>query len=53
LVAERHRVALAHPTIRDSLGRHMDDLQHLIHATDEEVATIIRTSPAWREKDDL
>jgi transposase len=53
LVAERHRVALAHPTVRDSLGRHMDDLQRLINETDEEVATIIRTSPAWREKDDL
>jgi transposase len=53
LVAERHRVALAHATVRDSLARHIDDLQHLIHETDEEVATIIRTSPAWREKDGL
>jgi transposase len=53
LVAERHRVALAHSTVRDSLARHIDDLQHLINDTDEEVATIIRTSPAWREKDDL
>jgi transposase len=53
LVAERHRVALAHPTVRASLGRHMDYLQRLINETDEEVATIIRTSPAWREKDDL
>ena len=53
LVAERHRVALAHPTVRDSLGRHLDYLQRLIHETDEEVATIIRTSPAWREQDDL
>jgi transposase len=53
LVAERHRVALAHPTVRDSLGRHIDSLQRLIHETDEEVATIIRTSPAWREKDDV
>jgi transposase len=53
LVAERHRVALAHPTVRDRLGRHIDSLQRLIHETDEEVATIIRTSPAWRAKDDL
>jgi transposase len=53
LVAERHRVALAHSTVRDSLARHIDYLQHLINETDEEVATIIRTSPAWREKDDL
>jgi transposase len=53
VVAERHRVALAHPTVRDRLGRHIDALQRLIHETDEEVATIIRTSPAWRAKDDL
>jgi transposase len=53
LVAERHRVALAHPSVRDSLARHIDDLQGLIKATAEEVATMIRTSPAWREKDAL
>jgi transposase len=53
LVAERHRVALAHPTVRDSLARHIDDLQCLISETDEEISTVIRSSPAWREKDDL
>jgi transposase len=52
-VAERHRVALAHSSVRESLARHIDYLQGLIKATDEEVATIIRSSPAWREKDDL
>ena len=52
LVAERHRVALAHPAVRASLARHMDDLQHMMTETDEEVATIIRTSAAWREQDD-
>jgi transposase len=53
LVAERHRVALAHPPVRESLARHIDSLQRLISETDAEVATIIRTSPAWREKDDF
>jgi hypothetical protein len=53
LVAERHRVALAHPAVRANLARHMDDLQHMMTETDEEVATIIRTSAAWREQDDL
>jgi transposase len=53
LVAERHRVALAHPAVRASLARHIDDLQQIITETDEEVATIIRTSAAWREQDDL
>jgi transposase len=52
-VAERHRVALAPSTVRDRLARQMDDLPRLIHETDAEVATIIRTSPAWREQDDL
>jgi transposase len=52
-VAERHRVALAHSSVRESLARHIDYLQGLINATDEEVATILRSSPAWREKDDL
>jgi transposase len=53
VVAERHRVALAHPTVRDSLARHIDYLQRLIDETDAEVSTLIRTSPAWREQDDL
>jgi transposase len=53
LVAERHRLALAHPTVRDSLARHIDDLQRLISDTDEEISTVIRSSPAWREQDDL
>jgi transposase len=53
LVAERHRVALAHPTIRESLARHIDYLQRLIRETDDEIATVIQASPAWHEKDDL
>jgi transposase len=53
LVAERHRMALAHPTVRDSLARHIDDLQRLIDETDAEISTFIRTTPAWREADDL
>jgi transposase len=53
LVAERHRVALAHPTVRDSLTRHMDYLQRLIDEADAEISTRIRTTPVWRETDDL
>jgi transposase len=53
LVAEHHRVALAHLMVRNSLARPIDYLQHLINETAEEVATIIRTSPAWRETDAL
>jgi transposase len=53
LVAERHRVALAHPAVRDSLARHIEDLQRVIREVDEEIATVIQASPAWREQDDL
>jgi transposase len=53
LVAERHRRALAHPTVQDSLARHIDDLQRLIDETDAEISPLIRTTPAWRETDDL
>ena len=35
LVAERHRMALAHPTVRDSLTRHVDYLQRLIDETND------------------
>jgi transposase len=53
LVAERHRVALAHPTVRDSLTRHMDYLQRLIDEADAEISTRIHTTPVWRETDDV
>jgi len=53
LVAERHRVALAHPTVRDSLAQPIEYLQRLIHEADEEVATLIHSSPAWREQENL
>jgi transposase len=53
LVAERQRLALAHPTIRDSLARHSDYLQRLIDESDAEISTLIRTTPAWRATDDV
>ena len=53
VVAERHRGALAHPAVRESLARHSEDLQRLIREPDEEIATVIQASPAWREQDAL
>jgi transposase len=53
LVAERHRMALAHPTVRDSRARHLDDLQRLLDETAAEISPFIRTTPAWREADDV
>jgi hypothetical protein len=52
-VAERHRVALAHPVVRANRARHLDDRQHLMTATAEAGATRIRTRAAWRAPDDL
>jgi transposase len=53
LVAERHRVALAHPTVRDSLAQHISVRQRMIGELDAAVATVIRTRPAWQATDDL
>jgi len=53
LVAERHRVALAHPAVRDSLAQHIGDLRRMIGEIDAAVETVIHTSPAWKAKDDL
>jgi transposase len=54
LVAERNCLGLA-PTrqVRASIQQHVDYLQSLIRETDDEIAKIIQSSPAWREKDDL
>jgi transposase len=51
-VAARQRMALAHPTVRDSRARPMDDLQRLIDATAAEIAPRLRTTPVWRETAD-
>ena len=53
LVAERNRVTLAPEAIRESIEHHIVYLKRLIAETDDEIATAIRSSPAWREKDDL
>jgi len=53
LVAERHRVALAHAAVRESLAQHIGDLQRMISERDATVVTVIRTSPVWKAKDDL
>jgi transposase len=52
-VAARPRMALAHPTVRDSLARPSDDLQRLIDETDAASSMRIRTTPPWRATDDV
>jgi transposase len=53
LVAERQRMVLAHPTVQNSLARPIDDLQRRIDEADAEISTLIRTTPGWRETDDI
>jgi len=54
LVAERNRMGLAATSqVRASINQHVDYLQGLIRDSDDEIAKIIQSSPAWREKDDL
>jgi transposase len=52
VVAERPRLALAHPAGRASLARHLDDLQRVSREPAEERSTVLRSSPAWRAKED-
>lgn len=54
LVAERNRVgSAATAVVRESLKQHIDYLQRLISEADDDIASAIRSSPAWREADDL
>lgn len=54
LVAERNRVGgAATSVVRDQIKQHIGYLQRLVSETDEDSAKAIRSSPAWREADDL
>jgi transposase len=52
--AERQRLAQAHsPAVRRSLEAHIAWLQRQIDDSDDQLDTLIRQSPVWREQDDL
>lgn len=53
LVAERNRLHLAHAQVRSRLREHLRWLERALAALDAEIATHIRQSPLWRDKDDL
>ena len=54
LVAERQREQRAdNALIRKSLGRHIAVLEKELRRIDEDIDTLVRGSPAWREKEDL
>jgi transposase len=52
-VAERNRLALAHTHLRRRLRDHLRWLERELAALDAEIASHIRHSPLWRDKDDL
>lgn len=50
---EKNRAAMARPSARHSIVKHIEWLNKEIGDTDKELKRKIRASPAWREKDDL
>ena len=54
LVAERQREKRANAVrVRKSLTRHIAALQKELPVIDRDIDTLVRSSPAWREKEDL
>src|SRR6266700_4235896 len=53
LTAEKNRLPLAARRIRPQLQAHIEWLHQQIAQFDEDLRQLIRSSPLWREKDDL
>jgi transposase len=53
LVAERNRLSLAHAQVRGRMREHLRWLERELAALDADIASHIRQSPLWRDKDDL
>jgi transposase len=54
LVAERQREKRASATrVRKSLARHIAALEKELPVVDNDIDTMVRGSPVWREKEDM
>lgn len=53
IVAERRRVGLAPPRVRRGIERLLKALQRELDSLDGDVNTLVRASPAWRDKENL
>lgn len=53
LVAERNRLRVAPKRIRSRIEEHIEWLERSLDDVDKELADLIHSSPAWREKDEL
>ncbi|WGS51196.1 IS110 family transposase [Paraburkholderia sp. D15] len=53
LVAEKARLERAHAAARESLNDHIKWLKQQIRIADNDIDSFLRSSPAWRQKEDL
>jgi transposase len=57
LQAERNRLGQVfgrgHRTVRKSLKAHIAFLERQLHSTETDLGALVRSTPAWRERDDL
>ena len=53
LTAEKNRLQAAPRRIRPQIQAHIDWLQRQISQFDDDLRTLVRSTPLWREKDDL
>lgn len=53
LTAEKHRLSHALARVQPDIRAHIAWLEKRLARADDDLATLIRTSPLWREQDDL
>lgn len=53
LTAERNRLSSAHKSIRERIQAHIAWLQQELTTINEDLSRSVRSSPVWREKDNL
>jgi len=53
LTAEKNRLGISPKVVHKDIQKHIDWLQERLEDIDRHLASAIRKSPAWREKDDL
>lgn len=52
-VSEQHRLPTAAGPLRKGVQRHIDYLDRQIKGIEDDLATAVKASPAWRERDEL
>lgn len=53
IVAEKNRLSRAHLEVRKRVSAHVNWLEHELDEIDEELKSEIKSSPLWREKENL